>query len=78
MNPRIQILAIIGSILVMLIVAELIRRRKLREEYALFWFGASAIRSPMRYSNIGSASPARATPRTFCKACSYFATRQNT
>jgi hypothetical protein len=42
MNPRIQILAIIGSILVMLIVAELIRRRKLREEYALFWFGASA------------------------------------
>ena len=43
MNPRIQILAIIGSVFVLLIVAELIRRKKLREEYALFWFAASAV-----------------------------------
>lgn len=41
MNPRIQIIAIAASIGVMLIVFELIRRRKLREEYSFLWFGAS-------------------------------------
>lgn len=40
MNPRIQIIAIVGSALVLLLVFQLIRRRKLREEYALFWFVA--------------------------------------
>ena len=43
MNPRIQIIAIIGSIGVMLLVFQLIRRRKLREEYALLWFGAGIL-----------------------------------
>ncbi|HET8631052.1 MAG TPA: DUF2304 domain-containing protein [Thermomicrobiales bacterium] len=41
MNPRIQIISVLGSLLVMALVFELIRRRKLREEYALLWFGAS-------------------------------------
>lgn len=41
MNPRIQIISVLGSILVIALVFELIRRRKLREEYALLWFGAS-------------------------------------
>ncbi len=40
MNPRIQIIAIVGSIAVILLVFELIRRRKLREEYSFLWFGA--------------------------------------
>lgn len=41
MNPRIQIISILGSLAVMFIVFQLIRGRKLREEYALLWFGAS-------------------------------------
>lgn len=40
MNPRIQFIAIAGSIAVILFVFELIRRRKLREEYSFLWFGA--------------------------------------
>jgi hypothetical protein len=43
MNPRIQLIAILGSIAVAMFVFELIRRRKLREEYALFWLGASVV-----------------------------------
>ena len=41
MNSQVQITAIIGSVAVMLLVFYLIRQRKLREEYALLWFGAS-------------------------------------
>ena len=41
MNPRIQIIAVLGSLLVLLFVFQLIRRGKLREEYALIWVGAS-------------------------------------
>jgi hypothetical protein len=41
MNPRIQIISVLGSLAVMLFVFQLIRRGKLREEYALIWFGAS-------------------------------------
>jgi len=36
-------IAIFGSIAVAMCVFELIRRRKLREEYALFWLGASVV-----------------------------------
>lgn len=36
-----QIIAIVGSVAVALFVFELIRRRKLREEYAIFWLAAS-------------------------------------
>jgi hypothetical protein len=43
MNPRIQMVAILGSIAVAGAVFELIRRRKLREEYALLWLVASAL-----------------------------------
>lgn len=41
MNPRVQIIAILGSVAVMFVVLRLIQRRKLREEYALFWLAAS-------------------------------------
>jgi hypothetical protein len=41
MNPRIQFLAIASSVAAILFVFHLIRARKLREEYALFWFGCS-------------------------------------
>lgn len=43
MNPRIQFISILGSLAIMLFVFQLIRRRKLREEYALIWFGAGLI-----------------------------------
>jgi hypothetical protein len=43
MNTNIQVISIIGSIVITLIVAELIRRRKLREEYSLLWFAASLL-----------------------------------
>lgn len=41
MDGQIQIVAIVGSVAVMLFVTQLIRKRKLREEYALLWFLAS-------------------------------------
>jgi hypothetical protein len=43
MNPRIQIISVLGSIAVMLYIFSLIRRGRLREEYALIWFGASIL-----------------------------------
>jgi hypothetical protein len=38
MNPQVQIAAITASLAVMTVVFELIRRRRLREEYAILWF----------------------------------------
>lgn len=43
MNPRIQILAIAGSLSIMVLVFWLIRRRRLREEYTFLWFAASIV-----------------------------------
>jgi hypothetical protein len=43
MNPRVQIVAILGSIAVATFVFELIRRRKLREEYAILWIVGSIV-----------------------------------
>ena len=43
MNSSIQIFSIVVSLLVMLLVTQLIRRRKLREEYALLWFVSSVL-----------------------------------
>lgn len=40
---RIQLVAIVFSLLVMLFVFELIRRKKLREKYSLIWFGAGLV-----------------------------------
>jgi hypothetical protein len=40
---RIQIVAIIFSLLVMMFIFELIRRKKLREKYSLIWFGAGMV-----------------------------------
>jgi hypothetical protein len=41
MNPEIQIVSIAGSLVVMAFVFQLIRTRRLREEYAILWFLAS-------------------------------------
>jgi hypothetical protein len=40
MNLRIQILAILGSVLIAAFIFELIRKRKLLERYSLLWFGS--------------------------------------
>jgi hypothetical protein len=37
-----RLLAVIFSLLLFLVIVQLIRRRRLREEYALIWLGASA------------------------------------
>lgn len=42
MNSQVQIAAIAGSVAVMAVVFQLIRRRRLREEYAILWFLGSA------------------------------------
>lgn len=41
MNSEVQIIAICSSVAVILFVFQLVRRRKLREEYAMSWLFAS-------------------------------------
>ena len=41
MDPRIQILSIIGAAGLLLVVLELVRRRALLERYALLWLGSA-------------------------------------
>ncbi len=36
--PRVQILAIAGSVLLLLVIVNLIRREKLKEGYSIIWF----------------------------------------
>jgi hypothetical protein len=43
MSDRIQLVAIIGSILLLLIVLEMVRRRRLMERYALLWLLAGLV-----------------------------------
>ena len=43
MDPRIQIISILGSVLIVAVVCGLIRQRKLREEYALLWMGSAIL-----------------------------------
>jgi hypothetical protein len=43
MDPRIQVISILGSGVILAVVFGLIRQRKLREEYALLWLGASIL-----------------------------------
>jgi len=43
MDPRIQIISILGSAAIVAVVFGLIRQRKLREEYALLWMGAALL-----------------------------------
>ena len=38
-----QILSIIGSILILLLLIELVRKRKLKENYSLLWFGIAIV-----------------------------------
>jgi hypothetical protein len=40
---RIQIVAVIVSLMMMGFIFELIRRKKLREKYSLMWFGAGIV-----------------------------------
>ena len=41
MNPEIQVVSVAASLAVMAFVFQLIRTRRLREEYAILWFLAS-------------------------------------
>ncbi len=43
MDLRIQILAITASLLVIILVVSLIRKRKLREEYSLVWLAGGLV-----------------------------------
>ena len=43
MNLRIQVLAILGSLIIAAFIFELIRKRKLIERYSLLWFGSVLI-----------------------------------
>jgi hypothetical protein len=43
MVARIQILSIVASVLVIILIVYLIRRKKLREEYSLMWLGGSLV-----------------------------------
>ncbi|MGQ9671630.1 MAG: DUF2304 domain-containing protein [Candidatus Aminicenantales bacterium] len=40
---RIQVLAIIGSLLLVLFILELIRRKRLKEEFSLLWLGMGLV-----------------------------------
>lgn len=42
-NNRIQLIAIAGSLFILILLFELIRKRKLKEEYSLLWFFFGAI-----------------------------------
>src|SRR5689334_23060487 len=43
MSDRIQLVAIIGSVLLLFIVLEMVRRRRLMERYALLWLLAAVV-----------------------------------
>ena len=43
MTSRVQILAIVGSVLFLLLVLELVRRRRLAEEYSVLWILAALL-----------------------------------
>ncbi len=40
---RIQILAIVGSILLIIFILELIRRKRLKEEFSILWLGMAIV-----------------------------------
>jgi hypothetical protein len=42
-GTRIQLLALVASVLVIVFIVGLIRQRKLREEYSIMWFIASLV-----------------------------------
>jgi len=56
---RLNLLAAIGSLILLLIIIELIRRKYLRERYALIWIGTGtffllmSLRVEILYRNIG-------------------------
>jgi hypothetical protein len=43
MDPRLQIVAIVGAVGLLVLVLELVRRRALMERYALLWLLCSAV-----------------------------------
>lgn len=43
MDSRIQIVAILGSAILLLGVLEMVRRRRLQERYALVWLGSAVV-----------------------------------
>jgi hypothetical protein len=43
MDTRIQVVAIVGSLVMLFLVLELVRRRRLQERYALVWLGSALV-----------------------------------
>lgn len=43
MSTNTQILAIVSSIAIFVVVIDLVRRRKLKEEYSILWIGVSVV-----------------------------------
>ena len=43
MDPRLRIVAIGGSVTVLVIVIELVRRRRLKEEYSVLWLATATV-----------------------------------
>ncbi len=43
MELRIQLVAVLGTLILLLIVLELVRRRRLLERYALLWLGSALV-----------------------------------
>jgi hypothetical protein len=43
MQDRIQIVSIIGAVVLLLVILELVRRRRLLERYALVWLGSALV-----------------------------------
>src|SRR3954452_13751067 len=43
MDSKIQIVAILGSSVLLLVVLEMVRRRRLQERYALVWLGSALV-----------------------------------
>jgi hypothetical protein len=43
MELRIQLVAVLGTLLLLLVILELVRRRRLLERYALLWLGSAVV-----------------------------------
>lgn len=54
-SPRIQVLAIIGSLLFLAAIIELVRKRKIKEEYGLLWIVFGVVFLAISFWNKGLA-----------------------
>ena len=61
MQDRIQIVSIVAAVLLLFVILELVRRRRLLERYALVWLGSGIIILALAIWRGRSASPTRQT-----------------